>query len=39
MSPHYRDLNARWRSGALVDLPLDEDAAFLRSERTVTFEP
>ncbi|MEJ2482773.1 MAG: penicillin acylase family protein, partial [Gemmatimonadota bacterium] len=39
MSPHYRDLNARWRGGDLVELPLDEEAAFHRSERTISFEP
>jgi penicillin amidase len=39
MSPHYRDLNARWRGGELVELPLEEEVAFRRSERTITFEP
>jgi penicillin amidase len=39
LSPHYRDLNVRWRRGELIQLPLDEEAAISRSERTIAFEP
>ena len=39
LSPHYRDLNERWRGGDLVDLPLDETSALARAERTITFQP
>lgn len=39
LSPHYRDLNDRWRGGDLVELPLDEPSAFARAERTLIFQP
>jgi penicillin amidase len=39
LSPHYRDLNDRWRGGDLVELPLDPASASARAERTLTFQP
>jgi penicillin amidase len=39
LSPHYRDLNDRWRLGDLVELPLDPPSALARAERTITFQP
>jgi penicillin amidase len=39
LSPHYRDLNVLWRGGDLVELPLDEERAVARAERTILFQP
>ena len=39
LSRHYRDLNRRWRTGELVDVPLDPEAARARSVSTFLLEP
>jgi penicillin amidase len=39
LSRHYRDMNDRWRSGDLLEVPLDSGLALARSERTILFEP
>jgi penicillin amidase len=39
LSPHYRDLNPRWRAGQLVEIPLDPESARARSVRTFLLEP
>lgn len=38
-SRHYRDMNPRWRDGALVPVPLDPEAARARSVRRASLEP
>jgi penicillin amidase len=39
LSVHYRDMNPRWRAGALIEVPLDQGAARARSVRTFVLEP
>lgn len=38
-SSHYRDMNARWRGGELVEVPLERDEAQKRSLRRLTLVP